>query len=65
MTPEPRYDSIALMYNELNFSQFVCGECCTITRFRNMKEVFGRLRILSKVTSVIVGNELGLLTLPF
>ena len=49
MNQNPRYITEALMFNQLNFPQFVGGECRTILRAENSSEVYGRLRILSKV----------------
>ena len=46
---KPRYVTEALTFNQLSFPQFVGGECRTILKTSNAEEVYGRLRILSKV----------------
>ena len=38
-----------LSFNQLNFSQFVGGECRTILQSESSVEMQGRLRILSKI----------------
>ena len=50
MNQNPRYVTSSLSFNELNFQQFVGGECRTILRTTDVTEILGRLRILSKVS---------------
>ena len=45
----PRYVTASLSFNQLNFAQFVGGECRTILKTDSEEEMFGRLRVLSKV----------------
>ena len=49
MNQNPRYITEALTFHQLSFPQFVRGECRTIMKTDNMNELYGRLRILSKV----------------
>ena len=49
MNQNPRYVTSNLMFNQLNFCQFVGGECRTIQKTLNETELMGRLRVLSKV----------------
>ena len=49
MNQNPRYVTAPLTFNELTFSQFVGGECRTIIKADNPDEIFGRLKILSKI----------------
>ena len=49
MYQNPRYVIEALSFNQLTFAQFVGGECHTILRTGDSEEMYGRLRILSKV----------------
>ena len=49
MNQNPRYVTSSLAFHQLNFCQFVGGECCTILKTENDDELFGRLRILSKI----------------
>ena len=49
MNQNPRYVTTALTFNQLNFCQFVGGECRTILKTSDEEEVYGRLRVLSKV----------------
>ena len=49
MNQDPRYVTKSLSFNQLNFAQFVGGECRTISRTSEPKEHFGRLKILAKV----------------
>ena len=50
MNQNPRYVPEALSFNQLTFPQFVGGECRTILRTNDCDEVYGRLRILSKIS---------------
>ena len=43
------YVTESLTFNQLTFQQFVGGECRTILKATNDEEVYGRLRILSKI----------------
>ena len=49
MNQDPRYITEPLMFNQLNFSQFVGGECRTIIKAEDDEEKTGRLRVLSKI----------------
>ena len=49
MNQNPRYVTSPLMFNQLNFYQFVGGEICTILRTDEETEYLGRLRLLSKI----------------
>ena len=49
MNQNPRYVTSSLTFNQLNFCQFVGGECRTILKTTSEEEVLGRLKILSKV----------------
>ena len=49
MNQNPRYVTNSLSFNQLNFCQFVGGECRTILKTDNEEELIGRLRILSKI----------------
>ena len=49
MNQDPRYVTEFLMFNQLSFPQLVGGECRTILRADSQEEIWGRLRILSKV----------------
>ena len=49
MNQNPRYVTTALTFNQLNFCQFVGGECRTILRTSDGDELYGRLRVLSKI----------------
>ena len=49
MNQNPRYVTEPLTFNQLSFQQFVGGECRMILKTRNVDEVYGRLRVLSKV----------------
>ena len=46
---EPHYVTEPLTFNQLNFCQFVGGECRTILKTESETEQIGRLRVLSKV----------------
>ena len=50
MNQDPRYVTQPLSFNQLNFAQFVGGECRTIMRTKNETEIYGRLRVLSKIS---------------
>ena len=49
MNQNPRYVMEALTFNQLSFAQFVGGECRTILKTNDPEEIYGRLRIMSKV----------------
>ena len=49
MNQNPRYVTTALTFKQLNFQQFVGGECRTILKSSSEEERKGRLNILSKV----------------
>ena len=49
MNQDPRYITDPLTFNQLNFPQFVGGECRTILKTENPAEQFGRLRVLAKI----------------
>ena len=49
MNQDPRYVTETLTFNQLNFCQFIGGECRTILRTEDPVEIWGRLRVLSKV----------------
>ena len=49
MNQDPRYVTQFLMFDELNFPQFVGGECRTILWTSDQSEITGRLRVLSKI----------------
>ena len=49
MNQKPRYVTTSLTFNQLNFCQFVGGECRTILKTDDDEEVSGRLQVLSKV----------------
>ena len=49
MNQDPRYVTEPLSFNQLNFAQFVGGECRTIMKTRDPIEWQGRLRVLSKI----------------
>ena len=49
MNQNPRYVTEPLTFNQLNFAQFVGGEARTIVKTTDPVEIFGRLRVLSKV----------------
>ena len=49
MNQNPRYITETLSFNQLNFQQFVKGECHTIIRAKRVDEIYSRLRILSKI----------------
>ena len=49
MNQNPRYVTTSLTFNQLNFCQFVGGKCHTILKTEDNDELFGRLRILSKI----------------
>ena len=49
MNQDPRYVTEVLSFNELNFCQFVGGECRTILRTEDLEEIYGRLRVLAKI----------------
>ena len=49
MNQNPRYVTSSLTFNQLNFAQFVGGECRTIMKVQSENELVGRLQVLSKV----------------
>ena len=49
MNQDPQYITETLTFNELNFCQLVGGECRTMIKTNDPEELFGRLRILSKI----------------
>ena len=49
MNQNPRYVTSSLLFNQLNFCQLVGGECRTISRSDSEREIFGRLKVLSKI----------------
>ena len=49
MNENPIYVASGLVFNQLNFAQFVGGETRTILKADDTDELYGRLRILSKV----------------
>ena len=49
MNQDPPYVTWPLMFDDLNFCQFVSGECRTILRTSDPVESTGRLKILSKI----------------
>ena len=49
MNQNPCYITEALSFNQLNFAQFVGGECRTIIKAIEPIEVLGRLKVLSKI----------------
>ena len=50
MNQNPRYVADCLSFNQLNFCQFVGGECRTILKTLDETEQVGRLRVLSKIS---------------
>ena len=49
MNQNPRYVISPPTFNDLNFCQFLGGECCTILKAETGDEFRGRLKILSKI----------------
>ena len=49
MNQNPRYVTSSLTFNQLNFAQFVGGECRTILKTETEHKLIGRLKILSKI----------------
>ena len=49
MNQNPRYVTSPLTFNQLNFLQFVGGECRTILKTADGEELYGRLTIFSKI----------------
>ena len=53
MNQNPRYVTKSLGFDDLNFAQLVGGECRTILKTDDADELYGRLRILSKVAYLL------------